>query len=480
MSWGLMALSKVVTRALGTLILTAVMVQGSTAAAEPAPMKLLTLQEAVSLAVENDPAVADARVNLDSAALSVEKSSTPYRPQASASIQPLRLSGLLDGASEVETGQALNFSGSVNLAPGLALSTAARLNTRESDTANFELGLTLDVWPRPANDANYLALLDAREAVHLVKEEERTVRANAALQTYRRYRLLQVEQARTEMLQADSQVKDELYEQAKDKYDKGLTAQTDVLAAQIARDSSYAEHAKALRELEQSRGELAQALGLDSKTEWHLEPLPESPLLVEVQVDETEAIAAAWEENGELKRKKQSLASARRDLNAAREDIGLGVGVTGNIQVHEEEWEQPTYGAYLSVSYDLADGGQRKNRVSEAEIQLKKAQTAVSREQDQISNDITGRISELQWLWDQARIAQLAWQKSQIEGQARSLQAEKGLISETVRQESRNAQERSRLDWVRAVVEYEAARLELMARMGEELAIEGGAVIDID
>ncbi|NLV92636.1 MAG: TolC family protein [Firmicutes bacterium] len=458
------------------LVLVGLVCSSLASAEEP---QVLTLQGAMERAMEWDPAVVAAQDEWQEAQLTQAKGEVALRPQGSVSLRPVQFSGKLPETGEWEFGRDLTLQGSWQPVHGFTLSATSKSypgrRTREDEGAGLSLSANLDLWPKPSQGDQALALRNARELVDIAAAKFQQAQLDAALTTYREYRLLQVEVARTEVLAQEVEAKAQSLQRVVDKRDQGLAADNDVLAARIEHDSSQAEYRRALRQLEQRKLQLAQRLGLRDG-DWRLEPLPQDIPSVSITIDEGEAVAAAKSHSLQVARLEQSLAAARRNLQALRQDLGLAVGVRGTMDFKEEHWEEPTYGAYLSVSYEFADGGRKSLGIKEAELAVEKAERNLQLEQEQIAAAVMEELSELQWLQDQVNIAQLKWHRAQGEYQARQGQAERGLITAEALQSSERALQLAWLDSLAAAIEYEAARLGFMVLIGETPQIEGGAV----
>jgi len=204
-----------------------------------------------------------------------------------------------------------------------------------------------------------------------------------------------------------------------------------------------------------------------------LEPLPERMKLVPVALSEEEAIALAERNSANLMQKEQAVKAAERSLQAAVADKGLGVSATGSVSF-DEELADPSYGAFVSVNYDLFDGGARKIQIEQLRLNLAKAQDDLETAKHELVRTIQSSLSELEWLSDQVAIAQLDLERARLGYQAKQAQRKQGLISLIELMEAETQLEESRLNWLEALVNYEAMRLNFMQQTGQALDIEGG------
>ena len=69
--------------------------------------------------------------------------------------------------------------------------------------------------------------------------------------------------------------------------------------------------------------------------------------------------------------------------------------------------------------------------VKEAELNLQSAQKAVDQRRLEVGREVESKLSEIQYLADMVRIADLKYEKAALEHNAKVLQAANGLIPES-------------------------------------------------
>lgn len=445
------------------------------AAAAPAALAaeaVLTLNMALSKAAAEHPSVGTAERNLESAHLSVDLKKSENGLKLSTSLTPLQYS-----SRRGELGQRLSLDGSFSGVTGLGASASITWSSdqwmEKEDEADVTIGVTWNLWPNPKYSTKHLSLIDAREKVDIAQAELEAARSSALVDVYKSYRLLQIQEARASLAEKAYETQAQLYQQVVDKYEKGLASQSDVLSAKTAMEKSKSNYKKAARDLALDIAQFAKVLGLDKASNWKLEPLPESMKLVPVALSEEEAIALAERNSANLMQKEQAVKAAERSLQAAVADKGLGVSVTGSVSF-DEELADPSYGAFVSVNYDLFDGGARKIQIEQLRLNLAKAQDDLETAKHELVRTIQSSLSELEWLSDQVAIAQLDLERARLGYQAKQAQRKQGLISLIELMEAETQLEESRLNWLEALVNYEAMRLNFMQQTGQALDIEGG------
>lgn len=447
-----------------------------------ASSNVLTLQQAVSRAIKCHPLVESAIKEELSSQIAVKKQEAAYNFKGSASWQPVTWLDGVGEPGELTLGKPLTVTGSLQTVNGLGISAVSRYQQegfKDPEDSDLELRIGFVLWPSAKNETGYQALLDAREAARIAELNKYLAQANAVVDTYRRYRLLQINAARLEIYKKEYEEKLRIYRQTLQKKERGLASQSDVLQAKIERDQSRAVYQRAVRDHKREMQELMVDLGLGNGEGCALEPLPERLTAGCFDMAESEVVSRSLDNSVSLLEKKQALASAKRKLQAAQADTGLEVSLQGNVR-YNGEWEQPSYGGSMIISYDFADGGLRALEKREASLAYAQAKEAVDEERERVRADILKKLSDLKWFEDQKNIARVNYERTKLEYEVKDLQMKKGLAAKAEFIRSSHACEKALLDWFEAVVSYEAARLELMVMTGNALDIEGGAPVEVE
>lgn len=435
---------------------------------------VLTLEMALSQALTDHASVVSAERNVESAYLSVASLEADMGLKLSASATPIRYSS---GRDKID--QSVSLNSSFSSLSGLGASATVRWDSdawlRKEDESDVTIGVTLDLWPKAEYSEQNLRLIDAREKADLAQAELDVVRNTTVVEVYKTYRLLQIQEARVALQQKAYETQAQLYQQVLDKYKKGLASQSDVLSARVAMEQAKADYKKAARSLSLEIAEFAKALGLDPDKNWQLAPLPETIRLAAVEFSEEDAIRLAEKKSIRLRQAEQAVKAAERSFQAAAADKGLDVSLTGNVS-WKQEVSDPSYGAFLSVSYDLFDGGKRKTLIRQQELALAQARDELENVKREIAHTIVDIFSNLDWLSDQVEVAQLNLERSKLEYEGKRAQRQQGLISVLELAEAETELEKSRLNWLEALVNYEAMRLNLLLQTGQALDIEGGGL----
>ncbi|NLY52593.1 MAG: TolC family protein [Firmicutes bacterium] len=440
-------------------------------AGEVTPTQVLTLGKALSLAADKHPLVRGAQSAGDSRALALARSEAAYAPRLSLSSRPIELTA--DGEVEVPLADSLVVAGSLSTPQGLELSVSNKWESRNVEGSGLRVGAELQLWPPARYNGNYLSLLAAEEAVDLSVHQQRQAQQEAVIDIYSRYRTLQIEEARLKLHEEEYKAKQAAYERVVGKAEQGLASAVEVLAAQQVKEESLAEYRRAHRDHRIKLKAFLADLCLEEGA-WELEPLPGTLNLPEVDISLDEAVALALEADVTLLEQSQTLKAAQRQVEAARVSGGVEVGLSAAAAFPEDGLSDGRYEAFLSFSYPILDGGIRRLDVEDAELKLQSAQEAVEKRRLEVTREVESKLSEIQYLTDKVRIANLNYEKVTLEHNAKVLQAANGLIPESEAKESQRLLAGAKLSWFEAAVALEKARLELRAMTGQVVDVEGG------
>jgi len=454
-----------------TAVLVVVIAAPAVSSAEqPQPdTEVLTLVKALGLAREEHPLVRAAQLSLDSSELALTRSEAAYAPKLSLSSRPLVTR---NGEVEISLADSLTVTGSLSTPQGLGLSASNRWEGESRERRGLTVRAELQLWPPARYNAGNLNLLAAEEALDLTGYQLQQAREEAVIDIYSRYRTLQIDAARLKLQEEEYQAKLAAYERVVGISEQGLASAVEVLAARQAVEESLAEYQRAQREYRLKLKTFLADLSLEEGT-WELEPLPETLTLPGVDISLEEAIAMALEAAVTLLEQIQNLKAAQRQLEAARTANGFEVNLSASVSFSEDQ-QGDDYSAYLSFSYPLLDGGSRRLAVEEAELSLRRAEEAVVKRRSELSREVEHMLSEIQYLADKVKIANLNYEKTALEHNAKVLQAANGLIPESEARESQRLLAGAKLSWFEAAVALEKARLELRMMTGQVMDVEGG------
>lgn len=463
---------------LAVVLLIAILWSVSVVTTAQAQARVVTLTEAIRLAMENYPSVDNAASAIRSKELAEKKQQAAYGPNLSVSIRPITFAAKARG-TEAAIADSLSIRGDWSTPQGLQISLANRLQSGGVEKAGLSVDASLRLWPSVQYSANHLAFLETKEAVVLVSWQEADARVAAAIDAYRRYRMLQIDQARLSIYAEESLAQAAIYDRTLDKAQQGLASQIEVLKAEEAKERSLAIYERAFRDYHRELKALLSDLALEEGL-WQLQELPDSLVPAQFSMALEDAIAMALENDATIHDQHQKVTAARRKVEAAKVNSGLQVSLGGNARFLEEEGGRGSgFEAYVSFSYPLLDGGLKDLEVEEAKLALQQAEQALILQKDKVRLNVEKALSDLKWLEAQLKLAKVNYERTQLEHGAKELQAANGLITKLDVEMSQCSLQQAHLGWLEAAVAHEVARLELEALIGKTLNVEGGIPIVI-
>jgi|GEM_PF-2027055 len=438
---------------------------------------MLTLTDALERALLYHPTVIDAEQRLAEAGLAYGREQAGRRVQASisAGVAGLRWDTGDDEGPRfshlLQKGSSVTVRGSWQLAPGTSI-TAEVLKERLSAQGEVaSVSVTRQLLPSPRDSEN--TLLNAQEAVHESELRLARARASALIDVYRRYYGLQVEETKVRLSEAAAALADERYTETVRRFEHGLASETDVHNAALERDRAQASLDRARRELALTKAAFARDLGFGGGSDWELSPLAQSVTWTPFDVPFETAVERVLAASADYLAAQRNVRSAERRYEAAKADFGLQASLTAGMKIPEWQGSSPEFSVALGASYNFVDGGAREIERREAALALERAERALRSLEESIRADVARRLSDLEWLAAQIGFAARALELAERTHDARIEQAARGVVGERAVKESEASAAEARLSYIEAVVAYEAARLELLAAMGEAVEIAG-------
>lgn len=228
------------------------------------------------------------------------------------------------------------------------------------------------------------------------------------------YRLLntigQEEAARASLKNAQT-----VQRSSEDRLSHGLATLPDVLEARSATAQAEYDLQTVLGEEEVARGDLATALGAAPASVIQVQPLDQVPTPDTVADTVNEAIDRALGQRPDLMRQVAEIRSANAEVKSARAAyypvLSLNVAPSADSLFGMQQafpWGYTadlTGSARLSLTWTVFDGGARKNRVAQAEANLRTAQAQTQVTRDEIENEVWAAYSNLTTAFRQRQAA---------------------------------------------------------------------------
>jgi outer membrane protein len=296
------------------------------------------------------------------------------------------------------------------------------------DRAEIPLGTRFYRFTIPAAqaslDLNYTILDFGARRGRIAAESARLLAANFGFNDVHRKLIFQVQQAYYRLLNAlaqDSAARASLanaeavQEAAEERLRDGLATLPDVLEARSATAQSQYDLQVVLGAEESARGDLATALGAPAATMIRVEPLSEVPTPESIGDTVGQAIDRALDERPDLQAELADvrLAEAQRKEARAAYYPSLNFRASPSVQsLFAQQQTLPwahttdlTGGMALSLNWTVFDGGARRNRLTQAESEIREAESQVSAARDNIEDEVWTAYSNLNTAFRQREAA---------------------------------------------------------------------------
>jgi outer membrane protein len=273
-------------------------------------------------------------------------------------------------------------------------------------------------------DLTYLIFDFGGRRARIDQSLARLLAANFAFNDFHRTLIFRVEQTYFRLLNAFGQetaaraslANAESVQQAAElRLQNGLATLPDVLESRSATAQAEYDLQSILGVKEIAQGTLATSLGLSASVVIPIQPLDQLSIPGSIGETAEQAINRALTRRPDLQAKLVAIreASAREKEFRAAYYPTLGATASTNAQslfLHQQDlpWGHTTDltgGFELSLKWTVFDGGNRKNRLSEASAELRRAQAELSAGHDDIENQVWEAYSFLQTAFRQREAA---------------------------------------------------------------------------
>jgi outer membrane protein len=350
------------------------------------PVKFYTLAELIDMAESHNPAtrVAWERARAQAAALGVARSEL-YPTLAAAALSRTERSSILFGSQFIrQTVQEFQIAMDLNYRVFDFGARAGRIDAARAQVlaANFAF-----------NDTHRNVIFQVEQAY------------------YRLLRFMgQEEAARASLSNAQT-----VLQAAEDRLAHGLATLPDVLEARSATAQAEYDLQAVLGAEEIARGDLATALGTSASVVIHPLPLSQVPIPGSISDTVDEAINRALEKRPDLLRQVAEIRSANARVKEARAgyypSLSLRARPTAEALygVQQQNPSTDTAGLYGGLSFNLRwtvfDGGARKNRLEQAQANVRAAEAQAKVIGNQIEDEVWTAYSNLNTAFRQRQAA---------------------------------------------------------------------------
>jgi outer membrane protein TolC len=202
---------------------------------------------------------------------------------------------------------------------------------------------------------------------------------------------------------------------AEERLKHGLATLPDVLEARSAAAQAQYDLQGALGAEQISRGELATVLGVSATSMIHVKPLSEVPTPEAIRETVEQVIDRALNQRPDLQAEIAGIREAKAEWKEARAAYYPTLDIRADsaaqslyLRQQRLPWAHTsdlTGGVVLSLSWPVFDGGERKNRLSQAEAHIRQTEAQVRASRDQIEDEVWTAYSNLNTAFRQREAA---------------------------------------------------------------------------
>ncbi len=430
----------------------------------------MTLAEAWALAEAHHPRVVEARRTLEGLERDLEQRRSAYAPTLTVSVG--RLSARVDTSGEWDTPNPdATLRAGLKLPSGINLNASVTSPALSSENGRWRGNVSLE-YPllRSAElDSDALALRQAEQALENARLEFERLRDEVRAEVLAALHALQVAQVRFELARAAHADAAAEWDLAQRHKELGIITEAEYLAAQIAWLRAEQDWLTAQRTLEARRRDLARMLGLDDVAGYEFEDVLGWTAMPPAGSPD-EAAARATARSLTVRERRQAVETAELQLAAERERSGWTASFSATYVPRGSGTQEQRDGLSLSVSlsYPLADGGQRRRSLAAREEAVERALEALERAEEEVRQQVLDLFVQLEDARREVDIAGLELARAELEYAAVLRQA--GLPVAAAGQadveRARRAVVRAELSWLEAVQRYQARWIELQRLQG--------------
>ena len=273
-------------------------------------------------------------------------------------------------------------------------------------------------------ELNYTVFDFGARRGRIAAERARVLAANFAFNDIHRKIIFDVQQAYYRLLNASGQEAaarasldnaQTVQQAAEERLRAGLATLPDVLEARSATAQAQYDLQAVLGVEEITRGDLATALGASATTIIRVQPLSEVPTPESLGSTVDQAIGRAFDQRPDLQEEVAGVRLANAQRKEARAAYYPSLSLKANSSAQSLYLLQQTLpsghtadltgGLTLSLNWTVFDGGARKNRVAQAEAEIRGVEARVSSAQDRIEDEVWTAYSKLKTAFRQREAA---------------------------------------------------------------------------
>jgi outer membrane protein TolC len=273
-------------------------------------------------------------------------------------------------------------------------------------------------------DLNYTIFDFGARRGRIAAESARVLATNFDFNDVHRRLIFQVQQAYYRLVNASAQDTaaraslanaEAVQQSAEERLRNGLATLPDVLEARSATAQSRYDLQAVLGAEENARGDLATALGAPAATMVRVEPPSEVPTPESIRQTVEQVIDRALDQRPDLQAEVTGTRLAEAQRKEARAAYYPSLHFRANPTASSQYIQQQTLpwghtadltgGMALSLNWSVFDGGARRNRLRQAEADIRKAESQVNAARDSIEDEVWTAYSNLNTAFRQREAA---------------------------------------------------------------------------
>lgn len=359
------------------------------------PPKVLTLEQAIDMALERNRSIQSAQNAIDSAGLSLDSARSEFDVKA----RPFAGAGLTDGDEDVSTGVAL----SKTLTQGMRVSVSPHLFRRDGDYGSaVTLGMDIPLFRYFGELVNTQYIRSSEYALRSTERSLTATRENMVLETIAAFYHILEQKKNVEMNRFLVARFRKHAAVAQLKTDIGLAQPLDVYRSQIQEKDAEVSLTDSLESLQNAQDRLKSLLAIPQSTAIDIRDASVEAPALEMKIPEVEAIAFAH--SIQIKGVLDDLNERRRAVRVAEHyllpDLTLSADYTRSGRDEDLggdvfRSENDSWRLFLTSSTDFARTTE-KNAFRQSLIALQSTELALADAKDQLSREIRSQMDTLE------------------------------------------------------------------------------------
>jgi outer membrane protein TolC len=442
--------------------------------------KVLTLEDAMNLALENSPEIKQSRITMEQNQEYLNAQLAMLKSNFSLDVTPFQYSNTEtydDYFAQWYTTENIGANGSLVISQPIKF-TDGRITLRNQLEYQDNYSEASNTTFTGFNNNLYLSYnqpLFTYNRVKLNLKRQELALENSTL-SYS-IQMLNIEKQVTQAFytiyqkQMAVKIKKEEYENQKVSFDiieskveADLSAKEELLQGELNVATSKSNLDNAIVDLENAKDQFKQLIGISLYENIEISTdIQYKPVIVDLE----KAIENGLSQRLELTQRKIALNNAEFDLietkatNEFRGDVDLSVGIMGNNENFANIYEKPTRSPQVGVTFSIPifDWGERKARIRAAELNVESREIDYKSQEDNIVINIRQTFRSLQNLNSQIKIAEQNEKNAQLTYEINLERYRNGDLTSIDLERYQNQLSQKKMDLANALISY---KLELL------------------